>query len=175
MQLFEILADALWKFLEQMEALKNFKTFLRRRVIGQCGRRGDRGQIFERHVGQQQRQLLSLGRGHGEASTLYSGEVFAHGVDFRDGRPGGNERLVKGNGVIERDSRVERQVEHGRSASADKEENESVLACPPEQFQSLTRSLQRILVRQRMAAFEIAYSPGAFLRDLRRRAHAAKR
>src|SRR5271166_564807 len=175
MQSFEIFADALRKFLEQMEALKNFKALLRRGVVGQRGRRGDRGQVLERHVGEKQGKLFCFGRGLGEPAPLYGGKVFAHGVDFCDGCAGGNQRLVKGNRVIERDLRVKRQIEHRRPASADEEEDEGVLARVLEQPQRLTCSRQGILVGQRVATREVADAPRALPGDLGRGAYAAKR
>ena len=99
-------------------------------VVGRSGTGGERVERAQRHVGQQQADLGGFGRGHGQAAALDGGEVLAQGVDLVDGRAGGEQQLMKGDGVVERDLRVEGQVEHGRAAAGDEEEDRACLFWP---------------------------------------------
>ena len=79
------------------------------------------------NVWQQERDLHSIRCGNGEATALDRAEVLAQSIDFVDGGAGADQGFVEGDGVWEADLRVERQIEHRRSAAGDEKENEGVL------------------------------------------------
>ena len=104
---------------------------LRRRWSGRVRwSRRERVEGAQRHVGKQQADFERLRRGHGQASALDRGKVLAQGVDLVDGRAGGKQQLMEGDGFFERDLRVERQIEHGRAAAGDEEEDRACLFSP---------------------------------------------
>ena len=97
-------------------------------VVGRSGAGGERVERTQRHVGQQQADLGGLRRGDGQPSAFDRGKMLAQGVDFADGRAGGQQQLMEGDGVVERDLRVQRQIEHGRAAAGDEEEDQRVFS-----------------------------------------------
>src|SRR6185312_8198168 len=101
-------------------------------------------------------ELLGRRCGEGESSTFDRGKVFADSVDLRDGRAGGDEDLVECNRVFEGDGSVARELENGRAASADEEEDEGAGVGVAEQVESFAGGLERVGVRERMAARIVA-------------------
>ena len=89
-----------------METFQDFLAFGKRRIVRQRRGGGDGCQILERHVGEQQRKLVGRGRGQRETSALDRGEIFAHRINFGDGRAAGDQCFVEGDGVVERDLAV---------------------------------------------------------------------
>jgi hypothetical protein len=80
---------------------------------------------------------------------------------------------MEGDGVIERDTRVQRQVEHGRAAAGDEEEDQRVFAGFLEHRERGPGCGKRLFVGQRMAAFKVAKTPVALFGELAGAADAA--
>ncbi len=125
-------------------------------VVGRSGAGGERVERAQRHVGQQQGDFGRVRRGDGQAPAFDRGEVLAQGVDFADGRARSQQGLVEGHGVFEAELRVEGQVEHGRAAAGDEEEDEGIFAGLFEQRERGAGGGEGVLVGQRMAALEVA-------------------
>ena len=143
-------------------------------VIGRSGAGGERVERAQRHVGQQQAHLGCLRRGHGQPPALNRGEMLAQRIDLADGRTGSQQQLVEGDGIVERDLRVQRKVEHGRSAAGDEEEDERIFLCLLQQRQRGAGGGKGVLVGHRMAALKVAKAPVARLGQLVGAADAAQ-
>jgi hypothetical protein len=96
-------------------------------------------------------------------SALDRGKVLAQSVDLADRRARGQQQLVEGDGVVERDLRVQRQVEHGRTAAGDEKEDQRVFAGLLEHGQRGAGRGEGVFVGQRVAALEVAKAPVALL------------
>ena len=99
-------------------------------VVGRSGPGGERIERAQRHVGKQQADLERLGRGHRQAAAFYRGKMLAESIDLIDRRARRQQQSVERDGVLERDVRIEGQIEHGRAAAGDEEEDEGILAVP---------------------------------------------
>ena len=77
------------------------------------------------------------------------------------GAPEASSRLVEGTRVFERDLRVERQVEHGRAAAGDEEEDEGIFAGFAEQGERGAGGGEGVFVGHRVTALEVAEAPVA--------------
>src|SRR6266852_4857387 len=90
--------------------------------IGHGGAGGERVGCIVGHVGYKNRNLLRGIRCLGEASALDGGEMFADGIDLRDGRSGVDKRPVSGGEVGQRDFVVNGLFDDGRAAAGDHED-----------------------------------------------------
>jgi len=99
--------------------------------------------------------------------------VLAQRIDLADGRPRGQQQLMEGDGLIQRDLRVQRQVEHRRSAPGDEKENQRVFFRLLQQHQRGPGRGEGVFVGQRVAALEVAKTPVAGSGQLVRAADAA--
>ncbi len=130
-------------------------------VIGRSGAGGERVQRAQGHVGQQQAHLGGLRRGHGQPPALDRGKMLAQRIDLADGRARGQQQLMEGDGLIERDLGVQRQVEHGRSAAGDEKEDQRIFFSFFQQRQRGAGRSEGVLVGQRVATLKVAKAPVA--------------
>src|ERR1700733_5253936 len=87
--------------------------------------------------------------------------MLAKGVQLIDGSSRGKQQLVKDDCLFESDLGIEGQVEDGRAATGDEKENKRVLTGFAQEGQRGARSGEGVLVRERMAAFEVTDAPVA--------------
>jgi hypothetical protein len=87
--------------------------------------------------------------------------MLAQGIDLADGRARGEQQLMEDDGVIERDARVQRQVEEGRASARDEEEDERIFAGSAQHGQRGAGRGEGVFVGRRVAALEVAKAPTA--------------
>ena len=130
-------------------------------VVGRGGAGRERVERAQRHVGNQQADLGGLRRGDGQPPALDRGKVLAQSVDLADRGARGQQQLMEGDGVVERNPRVQRQIEHGRAAAGDEKEDQRVLLGLLEHGQCGPGRGEGLLVGQRVATLKVAKAPVA--------------
>ena len=109
-------------------------------VVSPSGRAGgDEGGIVAGHVGDDQRQHPRRPCRRGELAALHPRQVLSHGVHCVDRRARGEERVVDGALLVERD-RAGGLDEQRRAAAGDQRQHEVVLAEAVEQAAACARS-----------------------------------
>src|SRR6202012_4766704 len=172
-QVIEIIPHRVGKFLQQMETAQYLHTLRLGGVVRQGWRRSHSRQVLQRHIGQQQRELLRLGRGQRQPSPFDRRKIFANRVDFGDRGSAGDQGFVESDSVVERDVAIARQLHHRGPAAADEEENKRVFLRVFQQRQRGMGGGKLIFIRQRRAAGKIFYAPVALLRQPRCGTHSA--
>ena len=90
------------------------------------------------------------------------------------GAPEASSSLMEGDGVVERDARVQGQIEHGRAAAGDEEEDQGLFVGPAQHGQRGAGGGEGGFIGRGMAALEVAEAPTAFFGKLVGAADAAQ-
>src|SRR5690348_7736597 len=104
---------------------------------------------MRRNIDDLEGELGRSGCSLSETTALDRGEMLAQRVDLRDGGSRGNERLMEGDGVRERDFRIEREIEECAAAAADEIDDERLFRCASQHAESAACCPERVLIRQR--------------------------